>query len=59
MDHRIAMIPTGTDIVENVAHWDGEQAWEPAGYDLIDVTEKPEVGAGWIYDRGSAQFLPF
>lgn len=45
---RIAMIQDG--MVKNVAIWDGESPWAPDGFDLIETTDRPEIGPGWIYD---------
>jgi len=44
---RIALIKNS--FVENIALWDGESPWEPEGYNLVDVTDSPEVaiGDGW------------
>ena len=36
--------------VMNIAVWDGVSVWEPEGYELVDVTEMPEVRIGFLYD---------
>lgn len=36
--------------VKNVALWDGESPWAPEGFDLIETTDRPEIGPGWSYD---------
>lgn len=50
---RIAMIADGA--VESVAAWDGSP-WDP-GCVLVDVTDQPAVGPGWLYD-GAAFTAP-
>lgn len=50
---RIAMIVNG--IVENIALWDGDDAWHPGNqYTLIDVTDLP-CNPGDIYINGNFQ----
>lgn len=44
---RMAMIKDG--MVYDIAVWDGVSPWNP-GYLLVDVTDKPEVKIGDLYD---------
>lgn len=50
---RIAMIKDG--IIQNIALWDGIAEWKPAGYELIDISNRLEVDIGWAYDGQSFQ----
>jgi hypothetical protein len=47
---KIAMIRNG--IVENVAIWDGISPWNPTDFELVEVTDQPQVGCGWSYSEG-------
>lgn len=50
MEKRIAMIVN--ERVENIAAWDGTSTWEPRGYQLVDITDRPEVVLGMYYYEG-------
>lgn len=45
---RIAMVKDG--VVDNIAAWDGISDWNPEGYQLIDISDKPSVDIGDLYD---------
>jgi hypothetical protein len=51
---RIAMLTDNE--VQNIAKWDGNSAWNPPGFELIDITNLPHVDIGWIY--GDGEFTP-
>lgn len=46
---RVAMILDG--VVVNVALVDEGSAWNPVGYELVEVSESA-VGPGWTYEGG-------
>src|SRR4051812_38200517 len=54
---RIAMIPSGTNQVENVASWDGISTWEPEGYTLLDVTDQLTISPGDTYNATTHVFI--
>lgn len=54
---RIAMIVNG--IVANIAVWDGVSAWEPEGFELVDITEIPlPISLDWLFDAATQTFSP-
>lgn len=53
---KMAMIKDG--VVANVALWDGVSKWQPQGYTLIDVTNKPYVAPGYKYIDGTFSSPP-
>lgn len=49
---RYALVNKTTGIVEGVAIWDGETAYNPEGCMLIQLDEQSEVSDGWSYING-------
>jgi len=46
---RMAMIQNG--VVANIALWDGNSDWAPAGYTLVDITNLGQfIDLGYLYD---------
>jgi hypothetical protein len=53
---KYAVINSDTNIVENIALWDGVTPWTPpAGY-YVEVIGDSGAGIGWSYVDG--QFVP-
>lgn len=42
--------------VDNISIWDGVSEWMPEGYTLYDISDMPEIVAGYGYD--GINFIP-